>query len=400
MRERKSIKKIALVEYMEYNNSHMPKYQMVKKRVLQVNKFYYPFTGGIEKVVQQIAEGLNCVTDMKVLTCSRDRILRKEIVHGVKVIRMPSLFVLGNMPVPLGFISQFRKLSKDMDVVHIHMPYPFADLAYVLSGYQGKVVVWWHSDVVRQKKMMFFYQVLMHQLLKRADVIIVATRGHIKGSKYLGAYKEKCVIIPFGVEKEIEEKADFYIKSKENIRQDECTDKVRFLFVGRFVYYKGCKVLLEAFASVSNAELILVGSGVMEEELKQMVKEFHMEKNVTFLGEISQEALCREFERCDVFVLPSIARSEAFGIVQIEAMAFGKPVINTKLSSGVPYVSIHKKTGLTVQPGNVDELSKAMNWMVSNPEKRMEMGKKARERMKEKYRMETMLEKVLKIYDS
>lgn len=399
-RERKSIKKIALVEYMRYNDSHMPKNKMVKKRVLQVNKFYYPFTGGIEKVVQQIAEGLNDVTDMSVLTCSKHRKLIKEIVHGVKVVRVPSLFVLGNMPIPLGFISQFRKLSKNTDVVHIHMPYPFADLAYLLSGYQGKVVVWWHSDVVRQKKMMFFYKTLMYQLLKRADVIIVATKGHIKGSKYLGSYREKCVIIPFGVEKEVEEKADLYMESKQQIVQNEYIKKVRFLFVGRLVYYKGCKVLLEAFANVSNAELILVGSGVMEEELKQMAKELCIDGNVTFLGEVSQEKLCREFERCDVFVLPSIARSEAFGIVQIEAMAFGKPVINTKLPSGVPFVSVHNKTGLTVQPGSVDELSRAMKWMVSNPEKRMEMGKRARERMKEKYRMETMLEKVLKIYDS
>ena len=101
---------------------------------------------------------------------------------------------------------------------------------------------------------------------------------------------------------------------------------------------------------------------------------------------------------CDVFVLPSVARSEAFGLVQIEAMAFGKPVINTDLPSGVPYVSLDKITGFTVPPGNVSALADAMQWMAEHEEGREKMGEQARKRMKEEYRMETMLARVAELY--
>lgn len=370
---------------------------MGKIKVLQVNKLYYPFTGGIEKIVQQIAEGLCNQIDMQVLVCSDTRKFMSENINGVHVVRVPSIAMLGNLPIPMGFIRQFRKLVKDMDVVQFHMPYPFADLACLLSGYKGKVVVWWHSDVVRQKRMMFFYRPIMEKFLQRADVIIVATRGHISGSKYLKKYKYKCIVIPFGVDRRIEKAADEY-KESSNIIDDN--HRVRFLFVGRLVYYKGCQILLEAFTQVSNSELVLVGSGDKELELKKIVREKGLEKQVTFLGDLNEARLIEEFKKCDVFVLPSVVRSEAFGIVQIEAMAFGKPVINTNLPSGVPYVSIHGKTGLTVKPNNVEELANAMNWMVENKSERSEMGKRARIRMKKNYRMDDMLEKVQKVYVS
>ena len=173
---------------------------------------------------------------------------------------------------------------------------------------------------------------------------------------------------------------------------------VRFLFVGRFAYYKGCDVLLEAFSQVENAELYLVGSGTIEDELRAKTKEYHLENRVHFLGKISEEELCRQYASCDVFVLPSVVRSEAFGLVQIEAMAFGKPVINTNLPSGVPYVSIDGKTGLTVEPGNAGALAEAMQWMVNHEEERIRMGTAARERMKKEYRLETMRDRILKVY--
>ena len=105
------------------------------------------------------------------------------------------------------------------------------------------------------------------------------------------------------------------------------------------------------------------------------------------------------FKECDVFVLPSLQRSEAFGLVQIEAMAFGKPVINTKLPSGVPYVSLHGETGLTVEPGNTAELAEAMQYLAEHPAERRRMGERARERMDEQFRMDKMLERVLRLYE-
>lgn len=374
-----------------------------KQRVLQLNKLYYPAIGGIERIVQQVAEGLSEDVEMSVLTCAEGIHGSTEQIHGVTVYRMPSLFRVDSLPIPIGYVRTLRKLGKKQDIVHLHMPFPIGDLACLLSGFRGKLVLWWHSDVVRQKKMMHLYKPLMRWVLRRADVIVVATQGHIEGSAYLKPFREKCVIIPFGVDQKIEEAADRYVLQKDNAGESKSNlseKRLRFLFVGRLVYYKGCDVLLRAFCKVKNAELVLVGSGALEEEYRQFVRQHQMEDRVQLLGEVSEDELYQQFADCDVFVLPSVMRSEAFGLVQIEAMAFGKPVINTKLPSGVPYVSLDGITGLTVRPGEADALADAMNWMVEHPVERLEMGIQARKRMKQEYRMETMLERVRKLYQS
>lgn len=368
---------------------------MEKLKILQINKLYYPHTGGIEKVAQQLAEGLNDKTDMKVLVCKERGLTKSEIINGVRVRRAGSLGVLFSLPISISFLWQLRKMSKDRDVLQFHMPFPLGDLGCMLSGYKGKVVVWWHSDVVRQKTLMKLYRPLMEKFLQRADVIIVATKGHIDGSDYLMKFRDKCVIIPFGVDKDIERKADEYIKRRIPVKNNP----VHILFVGRLVYYKGCDVLIRAFRKVHGADLTIIGSGELEEQLKNQVISDGISERVHFLGNVDEEALGKAFEACDFFVLPSVLKSEAFGLVQIEAMAYGKPVINTNLPSGVPYVSLDKVTGLTVPPQDADALADAIQWMVDHEEERTEMGIKARERVKEYYQTEKMLDSVLKVYN-
>lgn len=371
---------------------------MKKIKVLQVNKLYDPFIGGVEKVVQQIAEGLSAQTNMRVLVCNEKKEDVTEVIHGVRVHRSGSFGMLGNMPLSVKFLRDLKKVSKGCDILHFHMPFPIGDLAGLLSGYQGKVVVWWHSDVVRQKKMMLLYRPVMERFLKRADAIIVATQGHIDGSAYLGPYKDKCRVIPFGVNPEIEKKADQWVAEKKAKEEKREHTPVRFLFVGRLVYYKGCKTLLEAFASVRNAELVMIGEGPLKQELICLAERLEVSERVHFLGNVEDAVLDENFAACDVFVLPSIARSEAFGLVQTEAMVYEKPVINTNLPSGVPYVSIHKQTGLTVEPEDVKGLADAMNWMVGHKEEREEMGKRARARVKECFQLQDMLDGVLALY--
>ena len=367
-------------------------------RVLQVNKLYYPAIGGIERVVQQIAEGLSEEVDMHVLVCSDTIQYKKEILNGVHITRLPKLFQFGSLPVPLGFNMTLRHFSKTKDIIHLHMPFPLGDIACLLSGFKGKIIVWWHSDVVRQKKMMRLYKPVMLRMLKRADAIVVATKGHIEGSSYLKPFREKCVVIPFGVDEKVEQAADLYWMQQTK-KKEERNKTVKFLFVGRLVYYKGCDVLLKAFANVQGAELEIVGEGALEEECKSIVDAYGIQDKVHFCGKLTEIELFQKYAECDVFVLPSVAKSEAFGLVQIEAMAFGKPVINTKLPSGVPMVSLHGETGLTVEPGDVKQFMQAMQWMVDHPKERLQMGKKARERMKTEYRQEQMLKKVFQLYN-
>lgn len=370
-------------------------------KILQVNKFYAPITGGVERVVQQLAEGLRDKTHMAVLACQKKGPTVRETIGGVPVLRCHSFGVAFSMPVSLSFLYQFRREAKKTDVVHLHLPCPLTDLALLLSGYRGKVAVWWHSDIVRQKKLLALLRPLLKRTLRRADAIVVATQGHIDGSDFLPAFREKCRIVPFGVEPSIMQQADAYLARKKEGLPVPGNPPVSFLFVGRFVYYKGCDVLLRAFAKAAlpDVALILVGDGPLKGELKALAKELGVERQVRFQSGLDDNALSREFAACDVLVLPSIAKIEAFGLVQIEAMAYGKPVINTNLPSGVPHAGIHGATGLTVAPGDADALAAAMKRLAENPEERREMGRAARKRVEERYTMERMLAGTLELYE-
>jgi len=369
---------------------------MGKMKILQVNKLYYPEIGGIEKTLQQISEGLNDAVDLKVLVCQKKGRGAVEKVNGVEVHRSGSLGVVASVPVSFPFLRDLRRMSKDRDVIQYHLPFPLGDLGCLLSGYRGKVVAYWHSDVVKQKKWMVFYKPIMKRFLQRADVILVGAEGILEGSRYLKPYREKCKVVPFAVTDDILHAGGDYLAQYGYQKEKK---SINFLFIGRLVYYKGCSVLLEAFSHMEvEATLTIVGEGELKEQLQQRVLDDKLADKVRIMGRASDEALKRCMEIADVFVLPSVERSEAFGLVQLEAMAYGIPVINTKLSSGVPEVSIHGKTGLTVTPGNVEELKKAMMWMAEHDDERMQMGKAARKRLEENFTMEMMLTKLKEIY--
>lgn len=366
-----------------------------KIKVLQVNKLYFPHIGGVEKVVQDVAEGLKDRVNMKVLVCSNKGKARIENINGVEVNRAGSFGIYFSMPLSLSFFPKLRQLSADRDILHFHTPFPLGDAAYFLSGFKGKVIVWWHSDIVRQKKMMKLYEPLMYKFLKRADCIIVATEGHINGSRYLAQFRDKCIIIPYGVNID----SFTHINSKTAIpavQQDNRAKKV--LFIGRLIYYKGVDVLLDAFSRVQGAQLYIAGDGPLRQQLENQASSLGISGKVHFLGRQSDENIKALLNDCDIFVLPSVANSEAFGIVQIEAMACSKPVINTSLPTGVPYVSIHGQTGLTVPPGNAEALAAAMQRLIDNDAERTEMGIRAKERVYKHFTMEKMLDSVYKLY--
>lgn len=331
---------------------------------------------------------------MKVLVC-QNKINQTvdECISGVKVRRCASRWKISSMPLSFRFLLDYCKLSKEVDIVQIHMPFPLADLAYLLSGKSKKnLVIWWHSDIVRQKRWMLFYRPLLSFFLKQAQAIIVATKGHIDGSDILKKYRDRCIVIPYGIKKEVLCAAKAY-KEESNFHS------LRLLFVGRLVYYKGCEILLDALARTQEMTLTIVGEGTLRKALQEQTKKLNLEKRVFFLGKIEDEKLFQEYASCDVLVLPSVEKSEAFGLVQLEAMAFGKPVINTKLKSGVPYVSLDGQTGLTVPPRDIDALTKALYWMQNHPFERQVMGKEAKRRVETIFSEEKMLSRVNELYE-
>lgn len=366
-------------------------------RVLEVNKAYYPHIGGIESLVRQYTEELGALKNvqLRTLVCRDDRgNTYSEKVGGRNIVRAGSLGTYFSCPLSLSFVRLFRRMAKNADVVHINVPFPLADAALLLSGYKGKVVVSWHSDVVKQKKLMKFYKPFMDSLLKRADVILTATQGHIDGSDYLPQYRSKCRVLPYGITPE-----DYLSVERKPVLTEKLNDKnaVKVFFTGRLVYYKGADILLKAFAKAENCELFIAGTGELEKSLKHYAAVNGLDKKVHFLGFLPDEELKQAYADCDIFVLPSVVKSEAFGIVQLEAMVYGKPVINTDLPSGVPYVSVHGETGLTVPPSDPDSLAAAINCLASDRELRETFGRNAAERVAEQFNEKNIIKELYRI---
>jgi rhamnosyl/mannosyltransferase len=299
------------------------------------------------------------------------------------------------MPVSLGFPFLLRRLSRHVDILHFHMPFPLGVLSYLAARPRGKVVVWWHSDIVRQKKIMPFYRPLLHRFLRTADRIIVATSEHIENSPHLRDFRGKCEIVPFGIDtSRFELNSEMRAKEQE-IRSTHGPNIV--LFVGRLIYYKGAEYLIRAMKDV-DGRLLIIGKGPLENQLRSQAADLGIEDKVVFLGSTQEHDMAAYYHSCDVFVLPSIARSEAFGIVQLEAMACGKPVINTDLPTGVPGVSRNGETGITVPPADPVALSEAINKLLRDSDFRQSCGSNARRRVKEHFSMSRMIDNVYQVY--
>jgi len=368
---------------------------VITMRILQVNKLYAPVVGGVETVVRDIAEGLTPYTNMQVLVCQPKGRRTYELFNGVEITRANSLGTLLSMPLSLDFFRQYKRVSQNADIVQLHFPFPLADLAVWLFGCKGKLVVWWHSDIVRQKIFLKFLVPLIHRTLKRADSIIVASNETLSSSKFLPAYAHKCTIIPFGLDfnayKNINNK-NFLITNAPHSK--------KLLFVGRLVYYKGVDILIKAMKSVENAELFVVGNGALEEQLKSEAESNQTNTKIHFLGTLPREQLLSAYNSCDCLIFPSCANSEAFGLTQLEAMYYAKPVINTNLPTAVPWVSVHEETGLTVPVGDVTALANAINRLVNDDTLREKLGQNARQRVQELFDRRDMMKKLYSHYQN
>ena len=363
----------------------------VAMRVLQLGKFYPPYRGGIESHLHALCRELTKSITVNVIVANDTHRLMTSEIDEVRIRRLPRLFNLAATPVCPTMPGEIRRARAD--IIHLHLPNPFAALAYLASGHKGRLVITWHSDIVRQKTIARMLGPLDDAILRRASALIASSPNYVDSSPILSRNRDRCRVIPFGIDADAFRPRDAEISAK--IRKRYGPRIV--LAVGRMVYYKGFEYLIRAMASV-RGHLLLIGEGPLQAKLERQAFDAGAMDRITFLGRVSQEEVVGYYHAADVFVMPSIARSEAFGIAQLEAMACGKPVVNTRLRSGVPFVSPDGVTGISVAPADSAELAGAINRLLDDPGLRDQYGAAAARRAREEFSIATMVNRTLELY--
>lgn len=370
-------------------------------KVAQVTKYFYPHTGGIESNVLGISEGLvDLGSEVLVLTSNIPRGEELEELSGITVLRSVCLFTAFNDPFTPGIFKNL--MNEDYDIIHVHLPDPFNSIYALLASSIRKkpLYVTYHADIIKNRwyhlPFKAVYGIFSYLVLKKAVKIIATTPDYVKDSQIPKGLRNKVVIVPNFVD------SGKYIPelSGHRIRKEHCLENKKvILFLGRLVPYKGVEYLLQAYKKVKekaeDAVLVIAGEGPLEKELKKQAADLKL-ADVRFTA-ARDDDIPEYYAACDLFVLPSVTRQEAFGIVLLEAMSSGKPVVSTNIS-GMPYVV--GDAGIVVPPKDPDALANAIIKILTEQDLRIRMGRRARERVEKEFNKECAAEKTLKVYKS
>ena len=366
---------------------------MTRARVLHLGKYYPPASGGMETALETLCRRERRWIDTRALVLTKAHRTVHETLEGVRVTRVASLTTIGAVSVAPTLPLWLARVAPDLIV--LHEPNPMALVAYFLARPPVPLVVWYHSEVIRPRwRYRLFYLPFLAFALRRAGCIIVSSPPMLDVPALL-PYRAKCMVVPYGLE------IDRYEASRAvTAKAKELRGSARapiLLFVGRLVAYKGVDVLLRALPGIE-ATVVIVGDGPARSSLEALARELCVADRVRFAGEVTDEDLLAWYHACDALVLPSISRQETFGLVQLEAMACGKPVVSTDLPTGVSWVNQHERTGLVTKAGDVAALRAALGRHVCDEDLRARLGTAARARVRSQFTAERMCEAAHSIY--
>jgi glycosyltransferase involved in cell wall biosynthesis len=363
--------------------------------VLHVGKFYPPVPGGMEQVVESLChatgEGIAC----RVLAFNTGRSTVREQVAGISVTRVGTIGMAGSVPIAPALVSELRRTRAD--VMILHEPNPWALLSWAIARPRTPLAVWFHSEVVRPRlQYSLFYHPLFRTVYQHARRIVVSSPQLAEHAASLAPYRDRITVIPFGIEVSRWDATPGVAGRAAEIR-GAAAGRPLILFAGRMVPYKGVDVLLRALVGI-DAAAVLVGGGPSRDAWMTLARELGLADRVRFAGEVPHAELAALYHACDLFVLPSVTRAEAFGYVQLEAMTCGKPVVSTRLASGVPWVNQDGETGLTVPPGQDDALREAIRTLVRDAPLRLRLGAAGRARVLSEFTIDRMRVATSRLY--
>lgn len=381
-------------------------------KILQLGKFY-PIRGGVEKVMWDLTHGLaerGIPCDMLCAKLKKDEVdpvhaaMSEETRDGLvisfgpqnRVICVPAITKKAATMISPAMIKWLRKHANEYDIIHVHHPDPMAALALRLSDYKGRVMLHWHSDIVAQKFLLKFYLPLQDWLIQRAEKIIGTTPIYLESSPVLTNVQEKTVCVPIGIAP-----ITYDTQWAEQFRALYPGKKIVFA-LGRLVPYKGFEYLVDAADLLPEDYIVLIGGvGPMHDELQERIHRRHLQKKVRLLGYVKAENLPELYGACSVFVMSSMMKTEAFGIVQIEAMSCGRPVVATTIpGSGVSWVNENGFSGLNVPPRDPRSLAGAIQSICQDENVYRRFSAGAMERFERIFTSRIMIDRIIRVYEN
>jgi len=367
-------------------------------RVCHVGKYYPPAPGGIETHTKTLARAQADLGAAVRVVCVNHE--RGSTVHEhdgpvaiTRVERRASGLKLDYCP---GLVRALKAI--DADILHMQAPNPTMILALLAARPKLPLVVTYQSDVIHQKLRALLFRPLERWFYGKVAAIVSTSPPYATGSEFLRAYSDRLRVVPMGVDL-APYLSDTHDESA-RIRAEHGRGGPLWLAVGRAVYYKG---FVNAVCALKHIEgrLILIGDGPEIPALRAEAARLGVLDRIDFAGTLPYLKIIPYYRAADAFWFPSNARSEAFGLVQVEAMAAGCPVINTAIpGSGVPWVCGPEGTGLTVPMNEPEALAGAARRILDEPGLRSRLIEAARHRAEAEFDHRTMAQRTLEVYQS
>jgi len=343
--------------------------------ILHAGKYYPPHMGGIEVHLQCLVRHQAQNNLVKVIVANEDIRSMHEFIDGAELFRLGCLGTIKSMPLCPTLPWHIGRAQAD--IIHMHMPNPAAAFAYIASRCRIPLVLTHHSDTIGRAEIRWLSDPFVQETMRRASRIIVSSKRYAYTSMELEPHRDKIEVIPHGIDP-----VKHSVAEQDKVRNIQSMYGPRLVIaIGRFVSFKGFEFLIRAMQKVPG-NLLLVGEGPLRGHLEGVARECGISGRVFFAGEIDNSEIVNYLSAAAVLSMPSISRAESFGIVQLEAMAVGIPVVNTSIDSGVLDVSLDGTTGITVPPGDSCALARALTTLLTNEELRQRMGAAGRARVR------------------
>ncbi|MDK2408786.1 glycosyltransferase [Aphanizomenon sp. PH219] len=377
-------------------------------RIVHLSKYYPPDRGGIETHIQTLARTQAAVGAEVHVICvngfdEQGHLATKtrtgyEMDRNVHITRLGRLLSVARFDICSGMCQEINKfVNKPNTIFHLHTPNPTMLMALTMLNRKIPLVITHHSDVIKQKILKYALRPFEHIIYSQSSQILTTSFQYIQGSKFLRFYSHKLNVIPLGLDIEIYREPNQEALAYSRNLREKYGDTI-WLAVGRLVYYKALHIAIQALPTVQG-KLVVIGVGSLESKLRALARKLGVENRIVWLGHVSEDQLVGAYHAATAFWFPSNVRSEGFGLVQVEAMASGCPVINANIPcSGVPWVSRHEQEGLTVPINNSKALAEAANRLLRQPGLRNRLVKASQDRA-EYFNHISMGERSLNMYD-